>query len=248
MLWYKSWLETRWRFLIGLFIVVCASAGVVLTWPRVADLIPTVTASDPRIREAIDVQRTWPGFIWSQAFAQNLTNMTTLFAVLLGTGGLLSPSSKSVLFTLALPASRSRISLTRAATGLIELFILAFAGSLAVSAFAPLIGQTWPPVDALAHGACLFAACTVFFALASLFSTMFTDIWRPLVIAIVIAFILGGLELATHGFGGFGLFFLMSGEALFRNSQFPWLAMLVSLTVSGALLWTAARTTKQHDF
>src|SRR5438046_700251 len=29
MLWYKSWLETRWRFLIGLALILCSAPGVI---------------------------------------------------------------------------------------------------------------------------------------------------------------------------------------------------------------------------
>jgi hypothetical protein len=254
VLWRRCWTETRWRFLIGLLIVICSSASVVLTWPRIAGLLPAAAAMGGegeigrRIREAVEVQRTWPGFIWSQAFAQNLTNMTTLFATLLGVGGLLSASSGSALFTLSMPVTRRQITWTRAATGLAELLIIAFAGSFAVSIFSPTVGESYPFTDALGHGICLWAACAVFFAVASLLSTIFTDFWRPLVVALVAALALGGLELASRGLGGYGLFYLMSGEGWFRNAEFPWLAIPVSLTVTAVLLWLAARNTEQHDF
>ena len=52
--------------------------------------------------------------------------MWTLFAVLLGTGGLLSQASGGgALFTLSLPVSRNRLLGVRAATGLAELLVLA---------------------------------------------------------------------------------------------------------------------------
>ena len=35
MLWYKAWLETRWRFLIGLVLLVCSAAFIVLAYTRV---------------------------------------------------------------------------------------------------------------------------------------------------------------------------------------------------------------------
>jgi hypothetical protein len=201
-----------------------------------------------RIREAVEVQRTWPGFIWSQAFAQNLTNITTLFAILLGTGGLLSASSRSSLFTLSMPITGSRIVWTRIATGLAELLILALAGSFAISIFSATVGESFTITDALGHAVCLWAACAVFFALSGLLSTIFTDFWTPLVVALLAALALGGLELASRGLGGYGLFYLMSGEGWFRKTEFPWLAIPVSLTVTVVLLWLAARNIEQHDF
>ena len=35
MLWQKMWLETRWRFLIGLALMACSAGGVVFTYPHV---------------------------------------------------------------------------------------------------------------------------------------------------------------------------------------------------------------------
>ncbi len=46
MLWYKSWLETRWRFLIGLAILILSVVGTVLAYPRVTKLLPLVPAID----------------------------------------------------------------------------------------------------------------------------------------------------------------------------------------------------------
>jgi len=40
MLWYKSWLETRWRFLIGLVLLMIVAAGTVFDYPAVAKLAP----------------------------------------------------------------------------------------------------------------------------------------------------------------------------------------------------------------
>ncbi len=42
MLWYKSWLETRWRFIIGLVVLMCSAAGTVLAYPKVIKLMPLV--------------------------------------------------------------------------------------------------------------------------------------------------------------------------------------------------------------
>ena len=42
------------------------------------------------IREAVEIQKDFRGFIWYQAFRQNLMQMGVFFAVLLGCGGLLS--------------------------------------------------------------------------------------------------------------------------------------------------------------
>ena len=114
MLWYKSWLETRWRFLIGLAVLVVAACGIVLSYTGIAATAARQSGRRRRpaarsvtaIEEAIAVQGTYRGFVWYQWFQQNFTNLATLFAALLGSGSALSGSGRGLLFTLALPVSR----------------------------------------------------------------------------------------------------------------------------------------------
>src|SRR5436190_3321438 len=112
MLWYKSWLETRSRFLIGLALLVCSGAATVFTYPKVHELLATVPSMDLRgplgekVREAAALASSYRGYVWSQWFGQNLIQLWTIFAVILGTGGLLSQmSGGGGVFTLSLPVS-----------------------------------------------------------------------------------------------------------------------------------------------
>src|SRR5581483_6324842 len=158
MLWYKSWLETRWRFLIGLGVLMCSAFATVLAYPRVAHLLPLVPAIDTttaigrQIKEAADLAREYRGYIWSQWFRQNMPQMWVVFAALLGTGGLLSEGSRgTALFTLSLPASRSRLLGIRAAAALGELLLLAVLPSLLVPLLSPGVGESYGLVEALVH-------------------------------------------------------------------------------------------------
>src|SRR5689334_1101458 len=120
MLWHKAWLETRWRFISALVILTMLAGGTVYDYLATQRLLPRLNATTTpaaeatglagALREAIEVQQNFHGFIWYQAFRQNLTQMGVFFAILLGCGGLLSESSKgSALFTLSLPVTRRRI-------------------------------------------------------------------------------------------------------------------------------------------
>src|ERR1700720_2577010 len=101
MLWYKSWLDTRWRFLIGMGLLILSAAGTVFTYPQVMKLMPLAPAVDTsgelgrRIREAVELSRSYRGYVWSQWFRQNLPQIWTVFAVLLGSGGVLAQGSRS---------------------------------------------------------------------------------------------------------------------------------------------------------
>src|SRR5262250_919890 len=109
MLWYKAWLETRWRFVIGLAILMVSACGTVLAYPQVMRLMPlasTIQANGEigrRVQEAVALAREYRGYIWSQWFRQNLIQMWTVFAAILGAGGLLSQSSGGgALYTLSM--------------------------------------------------------------------------------------------------------------------------------------------------
>ena len=255
MLWHKAWLETRWRFLIGLALLTMSACGVVFAYPKVLELMPLVPAVDTggplgrRIREAADLARNYRGYVWSQWFSQNLPQAATLFAALLGTGGLLSRSAGSgVLFTLSLPTSRQRIVAVRAAAGLAELLVLIGVSTLALPLLSPAIGQHYSIADAVVHGACQFIACAVFFSLAFLLSTVFGDLWRPLLLACAVAVVLALGEQLFRDAAPYGLFGVMSGEHYFRTGGVPWLGLLASAAASAALLVAAARNVERQDF
>jgi hypothetical protein len=252
MVWYKSWLDTRWRFLIGFVILAVLACGIVVSYNVSALLLPelskrpvdTSTTAGRLLGEVIRLEQTYRGFVWVQWFRQNLLQTGTLFAVLLGSGSILS-SGKSGLFTLSLPASRGEWMTARAATGLGEFFVLATVPSLAIPALSPVIGQHYSVVDLVAHGVCFFIAAAVFYSLAFLLSTVFNDTWRPLAIATGIACVVG---LAEGLLGLKGVFHVMSGYDYFASGSFPWAGLLSSAALSAALLGGAALNVARKDF
>ena len=217
MLWYKAWLDTRWRFLIGLGVLTCSAGIAVVAYPRLMELVPLARTMDTsgaigeRIREGAELMRNYRGYVWSQWIRQSLTQMATVFAVLLGTGGLLSQTSGGAsLFTLSMPASRTRLLGVRATAGLAEFLVIAVVPLLLLPVFSPAVGQTYSVGDALVHGLCLFVAGTVFFSLATLLSTVFGDIWRPLLIALAAATFVGLIESVVRGPSPYGIFGVMN--------------------------------------
>jgi len=251
MLWYKSWLETRWRFLIGLSLLLCSAAGAVLTYPQVVRLTAAIpTANVPgmlgeRIREAVELSRSFRGYVWSNWFRQNLLQTGTLFAILLGIAGLLSESG-GALFTLSLPVSRQRLLHVRAAAGLAELFALVFIPSMLLALLSPAIGQSYSMSSVLAHSVCFFVGASLFFSLALLLSTMFSDPWRPVMIAVGIAVALALIE--AFDVHALGVFRVMSGESWFRHGRLPWPGLLATAAVSVSVYYGAVRNLVRRDF
>lgn len=255
MLWYKAWLETRWRFVIGLVVLICSAAEIVVTYPKVLQLLPLVPSVDVggeigrRIREAADLARDFRGYVWSQWFRQNLPQTGTLFAVLLGSGGLLSSGSGgAVLFTLSLPASRTRLLAIRAMTGLAEFFVIVLASSLVIPLLSPGVGQTYGLANVAIHSLCLFVAGASFFSLAFLLSTVFNDVWRPLLVAVGIAIVVALWETVSPGLARVGIFHVMSAETYFRTGHVPWLGLAASAGASAAMLYGASVTIDRRDY
>jgi ABC-2 type transport system permease protein len=255
MLWYRTWLETRWRFLAGLALLILSAAGVVFAYRQVAALMPLVPNVESnselgrRIHEAAALAREYRGYVWVQWFRQSLANTWTVFAVLLGTGGLLAQTANgSALFTLALPVTRRRLMGIRAATGLAELLALTLVPSLVITLLSPAIGERYSLVATLVHSACFFIGGTVFFSLAFLLSTVWADIWRPLLVALCAAVVLSLCEQVSTGFARYGIFHVMSGEEYFRNGAVPWIGLAITATVSAVMVYGAFVNIERRDF
>ena len=258
MLWRKAWLETRWRFAIGLVLLTGSAAALVAAYPAVTRRLPLASGLDfealggslgEQIRQGVELFGEYRGYVWWQGFRQSLRETWTIVAVLLGAGGLLAQASGgAALFTLSLPVSRRRLLEVRAATALAELLVLAIVPALVVPAMAPAIGQTYSVLDALVHGACLFVAGTVFFSLTFFLSTVFSDIWRPALIALAAAYLLFFAETAAGGLAGTGFFGVMSAESYFRRGELPWPGLILSAAASAALLAAATANIARRDF
>jgi ABC-2 type transport system permease protein len=255
MLWYKSWLETRWRFWIGLAILMLAATGTVLAYPRVVQMMPVAAEVrlegeiGRRVAEVIALSREYRGYVWVEWFRQNMPQQIAVFAVVLGTGGLLAQATRGgALFTLALPVSRRRLTTVRAATGLGELLVLALVPSLLFPLLSPTVAERYAIGDALVHALCMFGAGTVFFALAFFLSTIFSDLWRPALIALCAAACLSFVETVLGGRWGHGIFGIMTAEQYFRAGEIPWLGLLVCAGLSAAMFYAALRNIATHDF
>lgn len=255
MVTYKSWLDTRWRFIAGFAVMVCSAAGGVMLYPEVRQMMPLAAGVDvpgwvgDEIRKAIDLSGSFDGYVWLQWNKQNMAQMGTLFAVLLGAGGVFAAGTGGgAFYTLALPVSRRQLILTRAAMGLIELLGITILSSLVLPLLAPSVGESYPLVDALAYGLCGFIGCSVFFSLTLLLATVFADVWRPVLIGIAIAALVGLGELFLEGKLTFGIFRTVHAETYFRTGGLPWLGMLACAAGSAALIYAAVLNIERRDY
>ena len=250
MLWHKAWVDTRWRFLVALALLVVPACGSSLAFPNVRDFlasieVPIVADEEAAVafRESLELNRTFRGYAWSQWFAQSFPALLTIMAALLGSGSPLVKGGSGALFSLALPVARGRWIGTRAGTALAELFVLALAPSLVFAALAPVVGEQFAVTEAMAYGLSAFAGGSLFLGLAVFLSTLFNDVWRPLLLTCVGALAIG--VIVPHDYG---LFRAMGGESYFFTGTLAWPALLVSAAGASGLVYAASANIGRRDF
>jgi len=253
MVWQQAFFETRWRFLIGLVLLPISAMFVALSYAQVTALAQSVTATPDtalgrEIATAMEMAKRYDSYVWSQWFQQNGAQLGSLFAAIIGTGGLLSQSAAARLFTLSLPVSREKLLAARAAAGLGQVLALTFVPALVIVTVSPVIGRSFHVLDALAYALCAFVGCAVIFSLAFLFSSMFANVWAPVLLALCAGAALRMLDMITGGLGGFSLLQMVHGESYFYGHGLPWLMLLISAGVSLALLYAGTRLIARQDF
>ncbi len=263
MLWYKAWLDTRWRFLIGVGVLALATAGCVLAYPRVLQVIAAVGNSDaavtaivgssPIARErlglTLGLAGTYRGFVWSQLFHNELPQLWCLFAIVIGSGGIVSQAARGEgLFTLSLPVSRQQLVMSRVGIALAELLALAVVPAALLPLLSPIVDQSYTLTDALVHALFLFGSGTVFFSAAFLLSSWFEQFWMPALIMLAIAGLITLARAVNPDLARYTLAPILSAEGHFNGTGLPWMGLLTSLAVSAAFLVLATRNVVHRDF
>jgi hypothetical protein len=253
MLWYKSWLETRWRFVLALLLGAAFSSLTVLAHPSLKSLQVDIAQVPEPFRELAErgmtLAGTYPGYVWSQWFGKNLLNVWTFFAVLIGVGGVVTEASRgSALWTLSLPVSRSRLLGTRAFVGALELLALALVPSLLIPVLSPAVGQDYPVREALVYPLMAYAGGMVFYTFSLLLSTVFEEQLKPVIIGLGVAFGMSLVTLFSRRAADYSVFRVMSGEDYFERGAVPWAGLAVCLALSAALYFAALRVLERRDF
>jgi ABC-type transport system involved in multi-copper enzyme maturation permease subunit len=253
VLFYKAWLETRWRFVIPLLVAAAMACALVFGFPSLSKAVADMPKMEGRfgalMMQAVERLRDYRSFVWSQWFDKNLGQIFTITALLLGAGGLMAETQGgAALYTLSLPARRRRLLGARVAVGMSELAALAVLPSLLLPLLSPLIGRGYSLADTLVHASCLAVCGSVFYALSVLLSVFFADVLRPVLIGGAIALLLGVLVSLAASLRPYSVFRLMGADEYFLSGQVPWLGLLACAAASAAMLWAAAYAVARRDF
>lgn len=260
MLWYKAWLETRFRFLLGALIIVGCSAFFVLgnpfilgTWRQWQELHPKETELDWIVRATND----YPFFIWHFLFQTFLQQLWTLFAVLIGFGGISRESVQGTAgFTLSLPVSRRRLVSVRAAVGLIEMAALGLMPAALIPTLSLFIGKPYPVMQGIAHALLMMLAGALFFSLGLFLSTILQSEHAPTLIGVtVVAFFYFVFQPYADGASEplwlrpFDLQRIMAGPPeLSSLAHYPLLGVGMSMLMASGLFYLSLRIAERLDY
>ncbi|HEY0023688.1 MAG TPA: hypothetical protein VGB24_12280 [Longimicrobium sp.] len=261
MLWYKAWLETRSRFLLGVVLVgavtlffVAAHPFMIRQWQ--SDLVLHPDWPEPHwFRRAL---ADYPYFLWHFLFAELLQNAWVLSAVLLGLGGIAQEAVQGTAgFTLSLPVSRRRLLAVRTVVAGAELVVLGFLPAFLLPLGSALAGRTYPLGSGLAHSALMVGGGLGFFGLTVLLASVLRDEHTPMLIGVSAAALLY-FVLQTYADDAvraplwariLDLPGLMAGPPdLASPGDVPWAGLLLSLAAATLLLGASFHLTLTRDY
>jgi hypothetical protein len=259
MLCYKSWLETRLRFFVGAGAMAALCAFHVFYRPA------AVSRWNEFLRLHPDGHRPWwinraineyPFYIWRILFDDSLHFLWAIFAVLIGVGGLTQESVRGrAQFTLALPESRKQLGWTHAAVCSIELIGLGLVPAVALPFFSACAHRSYSVSEAAGRGLVLAVGGLVIFSLTFLVAAISRSANVPIIMSsaaiVSLASLTGPYEKELNEpavFRAIDLFRLISGPPDLHWRTFPWLGLLVSLSLALLLAWFAARVIDKRDY
>ena len=244
LLW-KSWLETRSRFMSAAIILAILGVSTVVRAPATIAGWESVHVGE---------RMSYPLYIWLSLSHGYLQFLWIVAAVILGLGGLLRErSSGSSTFTLALPVRRSSHVVAGSLLGAAEAVALGFIPGLIVVVLSPLAGLSYPASQALIFGALLVSAGLVFYSVGFFLSHVLhgeyaaPGVGLGLIAAFYVLTRLPRLE-ALSVFDAMDGKLHLVGQTFFMGSSYPIVTTLASLATAVALVALSARRVNRVEF
>jgi ABC-2 type transport system permease protein len=247
MLWYKMWRESWNRFAIS---------AVALLW-----MCGVVVLLQQRVRARADEPLSYARYIWSAVYKTNVLDLFTLLVIVLGLGGMLQERTQGTAgFTLSLPVSRWQLTAVRAATGWVQVMVLALLPALQIPLLSPYVGETYPFAHALQFSLLWTGCGMVVFALAFFLSVVLPGAYSPAIASIagLLAYSVAADLPWLKRYPALDLLGTMHGAQLSTSqdheslsafaTSLPWLALGLYALVALCLIGAAGAIMKRRDF
>ena len=227
MLWYKGWLETRWRLVLAFGIVVYSLS--MAHWGPMHSMEPKMQLDTLALF--------WMAIpIWLAGAGTK----TQAFRSIKGVHG-------SMLFTLTLPVSRLRLMAVRAALGFLEMAGVFFIAAQAILWASPAIRAHATILDALEQAGVVTICAAVFYFISVLFATFLEDIWQ-IWISVAAVVSLGVLSKEVRLPASFDIVQAIGAGSPLVTHTIPWGAMAVSLCLATVLYCAALKIAKAREY
>jgi ABC-type transport system involved in multi-copper enzyme maturation permease subunit len=232
----KELIEARWKAIIGIAICVAIAGALAGTYDLLKNLLAQ-SSSLKQVPQSLQQQvqqvfGSYNVYVWGQWFGKNGAEIVAVLAAVLGCSLIGAEANKgTIFFLLSKPVSRVRVLLIKYAVNAALLLAIVVAASLALLVATALTGHS-QDIGGLAVSTLLLWLGALFvLGLALLFSVLFKDILRPLVLALIITVLL-----AIPGFipnwSDWSLPGYWSSQAAYLGQEFPTKALIICLVAA----------------
>lgn len=229
MLWYKSWLETRFRMVmvLGFFVVLMVASG-----------------------------RTGPSYAARERFLTVLTPLIwAMFSVMLAGAGIKTQSifqttkglHGSMYFTLSMPVSRLRLLAVRAGLGILEIAGVIATGTLAIWATFPILRPLFTRSDTVEFFFASVVCASSFYFISVFFATFLDDlgqIWISFIAVLSLRFLLTTFHVPPS----LNVFEAMGDSSPLFTHTLPLASMGVSLAVAAILFLASLKVVQMREY
>jgi hypothetical protein len=220
MLWYKAWLETRWRVLLLLAIIFFV-------------LFEIHSHGGPQLRSAAPLYGLEYLWVWTP--------------VLLAGSGIrpecplrtVKGAQGSMYFTLSLPVGRLRLFAVRAGLGLLETAGVIAVLCCAAAAALPEVRAQITLADGLRYGLTMFACGLAIFGISTVLATFLDQQWQMIGSMLSVALAVWLFRLGGASAAAFDFFRALSDGSPLITHVLPWTAMCTAIGI-GAISMLAA--------
>lgn len=237
-MWHKAWLESRWRFVVGLMLV----AGIAAVDIAQADIIM------PRLGLPANQ---FNQFVWKEYFTR-VSMGWTFSTLLLTAGGLVREHALGTsLYSLSLPISRRRWLAVRTFMAFEQAFVLALVPAVVIPTVASLIGRSYSPWNALKFSLLLFLTGLATFAVGVLCSSLIQSEYAAVALGFGFVLLCGMLANAVASHGEYGEY--ITGRhhidaAWHLTKGWPWWGIWGNIAAGAVFIAVAVHHLERRDF
>jgi ABC-type transport system involved in multi-copper enzyme maturation permease subunit len=245
MLWYKIWLEDRFRFLIA---VVVMTAYCALIMPTLS-LLPALHSPHTAL--------SYVALINNNVYSNAPLLIFLVYSIVLGVRGLSRERSRATAWlTLALPVSRARLIAVSAAVGMVETSVLAMIPAISVIALSLALHHHYAVSQTLKFFALWLPCGAVCFSVALGISNLVREDHAAYATAIGLLILYFVFAMAPlHLPATVNLLRIMSGNGmpysgpdLALTGDLPWALLSAFLSCAVGLIVISCRIVQRQDF